>query len=171
MRNRRLHRKIIHLREVSKRRRLTSGERAILKFAESYTASEDMAYSGLMPKSPRSASDAEDEDEIRACGACEYETGDTEARFCASCGERLADVEDDSERRSRADEVDDAGEIRRGAGPTNDPGDTSYHGARYDDIIVRSAKKGAESAVSEFNRSYKKLRESSTFSGSRARGI
>ena len=176
MKNRRLHQKIIHLREVARRRKLTSGERAILKFAESYTAGEDVVGVGVLPKSPHSASDAEDEDEkvTRSCSSCETETDDEAAKFCASCGQRLDEDEDDSERRTNEYEVPPVGD----RGPrdssknlddeTNDLGLTGWRGQ---DTPKHSERVGAGEAIKTFRSSYRKARESATGSVTRSRGF
>jgi len=165
MRNRRLHRKILHLREVARRRKLTSGERAILKFAEAYTATEDVVSAFVLPKSPHSASEDEDEKVIRSCSACERETDDEAAKFCASCGKRLSDVEDDSERRTDEDEGRSGG--LRPRDDVNSLGDDQprYHGQS---TAKHSERVGADEAVKTFRSQYRKAREAASFSADSA---
>jgi len=151
---------------VAKRRRLTSGERAIATFIERYTATEDVVYQGTIgPKSPHSASEDEDERVIRSCSACERETDDEAAKFCASCGKRLSDVEDDSERRTDEDEGRSGG--RRPRDDVNSLGDDQprYHGQS---TAKHSERVGADEAVKTFRSQYRKAREAASFSADSA---
>src|SRR6266446_540327 len=114
LRNRYDRRIVKKIRESVRRRgAMTHGEAAVIEFytlqeAErlpSRALAEPSFQFPPMPKSPRSASEDEDEG-ARTCSACEREEDDAEAKYCRACGARMSDVED--ERRSRADENEDA---------------------------------------------------------------
>jgi len=80
------------LNEIAKRRGgLTPTQRAIKSFHESMGAFAEARGQGLRS----------DEDErMRLCSACEYETRDDEAKYCPRCGSKLTTNGED-ERRSR----------------------------------------------------------------------
>ncbi len=174
------HRRIIrHLREVARRRGgFTHAQLAILEFHQTMEASGEGPSNALqpkarlteptyqfppMPKSPHSAS--EDERRTRHSEMCGEVEDD--ARYCPKCGVRLD--EDDAE---RTDETEGRSGGLRPRDDVNDLGDDqpSYHGQDAKPITYRAGKGGTE-AVREFRSSYNKLKESATFSPTRAQGF
>ncbi len=141
------HRIVRRLNEIAKRRGgLTPAQRAIRSFHESMAAFAEAKGPALRL----------DEDErMRLCSACEFETADDEAKYCPRCGSELTTDEDDVER-ARTDE----GRVI-GRDDENRLGDDQprYRGHSEPSIKARSFK--GDEAQKEFHRSYtKKLRES-----------
>ncbi len=164
------HARIIkRLREVARRRGgFTHAQLAILEFHQTMEASGEGPSNALQPKArqtteptfqfppmPKSQySASEDERRARHTEMCgEVEDG---AKFCPKCGVRLD--EDDSERRGKADE---------GEGDDRSPRD-SVKNRQDEKNDLRGSEgrsgKGAEAAVTAFNREIRRARES-------ARGI